>query len=194
MLRDMLSPLGFHVSEAVNGRDGLAKAADSRPDVIITDLLMPEMDGFELILRIRQSAELKKTAVIATSASVYEDDRQRSAAVGNDAFLPKPVRAEALFEQLRHLLDLTWVHGEILKETAEAGSMSQPMVFPPLEDIRHLYELSMRGNVKELRRQAAILAESDAALQPFVTKMQAFLKKYLVTELNEWLEGEITDD
>ncbi len=192
VLVDLLTPLGFQVVEAVDGRDGFAKATDTQPDVIITDLLMPEMDGFELIRRIRQSPDVQKTVIIATSASVYEEDQQRSVAVGSDAFLPKPVQADTLCEQLQQLLDLTWVYAETLQAPATKHSLSQPMVLPPLEDMQRLYKFTLRGNVKALKKQVAALAESDVTLQPFVTKMQAFLNTYQVTELMEWLEGEIT--
>ena len=66
VLVDLLSPLGFEIVEASNGREGLAKAQEFQPDAIITDLIMPEMDGFELIRRIRQSPLLKDTVIIAT--------------------------------------------------------------------------------------------------------------------------------
>jgi len=72
---DLLSPLGFDVIEATNGQEGLDKATEYRPDVIVADLIMPVLDGFEMIRRIRQSALLKDTMIIAASASVFEEDQ-----------------------------------------------------------------------------------------------------------------------
>ena len=188
----LLSPLGFNVKSANDGCEGLEKAISWQPDAIITDLIMPKMDGFELIRQLRQSPVLKDKIIIATSASVYNEDR--SLTVGSNTFLPKPIQVEILLEQLQQHLNLTWIYGNKVKETAEEDSISQPMVFPPSEEMKAFYELSMMGDVNKLRKQVATLAESDVKLKPFVTKMQAFLKKYQVDELGEWLEGEMTND
>jgi len=192
VLVDLLSPLGFSVETANNGREALEKAIQWQPDVIITDLIMPEieMDGFELISQLRQSPVFKEKIIIASSASVYESDKKKSLAVGSNAFLPKPIQIETLFEQLQYHLNITWVYGKI-QVTAEENYISQsiPMVFPPLEKMKMLYELSMMGNLKELKKQVAILAESDVKLKPFVIKMQDFINKYQVSELIEWFEA-----
>ncbi len=194
VLVDLLSSLGFYVEQANNGSEGLEKAIKWQPDVIITDLIMPEMDGFELIKKLRQSSKLKNKVIIASSANVYEADKKRSLAVGSNAFLPKPIQTETLFEQLQQLLNLTWVYQEKIKETAFDFNTSQVMVFPPLEKMKNLHEFSLMGDVNELKKQAIILIDSDVSLKPFVAKMQAFLKKYQLNKLIEWLEGEMTDD
>jgi len=181
---DLLSPLGFPVMEAVDGRDGLSKAMDSHPDLIIADLRMPEMDGIEMIRRIRQSPDLQKTVIIATSASVYEEDRQRSIDAGSDAFLPKPVRADTLFEQLAHLLNLTWVERETMDEP---DFTDQPMVFPSPETVAELSGLALKGDVNELAKRVSDLARSDSRLKPFSIRIQHFLKRYQLDEINEWL-------
>ncbi|MDM8562094.1 ATP-binding protein [Candidatus Marithioploca araucensis] len=188
---DLLSPLGFNVEQANNGREGLEKSISWQPDVIITDLIMLEMDGFELIRQLRQSPVLKEKIIIASSASVYDADKERSLAIGSNAFLPKPIKVETLLEQLQQHLNLTWDYGDEVKETAEEDHATQ-IVFPPIAELEKLYELSLMGDINELEEQVAILAESDMKFKPFVTKMQAFFKEYQVEELIEWLEGEIT--
>jgi CheY-like chemotaxis protein len=192
VLVDLLSPLGFYVEQANNGREGLEKAIKWQPDVIITDLIMPEMDGFELIRQLRQSPLLKDKIIIASSASVYEADKKRSLTVGSNTFLPKPIQLKTLFEQLQHHLNLTWVYSDKTQETAEENQVTQ-MVLPPVAELEKLYELTLMADIDELKEQAIILAESDVSLKPFVTKMQAYLKKYKVDELSEWLEEKMTD-
>ncbi|MEN8218004.1 MAG: ATP-binding protein [Pseudomonadota bacterium] len=110
VLVDLLSPLGFNVNQANNGPEGLEKAIKWQPDAIIVDLIMPKMDGFELIRQLRQSPVLKEKIIIASSGSVYDADKKRSLAVGSNAFLPKPISTETLFKQLQHHLNLTWVY------------------------------------------------------------------------------------
>jgi len=188
VLVDLLSPLGFNINKANDGRDGLEKAIEWQPDVIITDLIMPKMDGFELIRQVRQSPVLKNKVIIATSSSVSED--VKSLTIGSNAFLPKPISIETLFEQLQQLLNLTWDYGESKTETAEPTPAAQ-MIFPPVAELQKLYELSLMGDIDELEQQIALLAGSEAKLKPFATKILAFLNKYQLDELSEWLEAEI---
>jgi PAS domain S-box-containing protein len=192
VLVDLLSPLGFNIEQANSGREGLEKAISWQPDAIITDLIMPEMDGFELIRQLRQSPVLKEKVIIASSASVYDADKDRSLAIGSNAFLPKPIQVERLLEQLQQYLNLTYVYGEKVKETAEENQIA-PMVFPPIAELEKLYELSLMADIDELEEQVAILAK-DVKLKAFVTKMQALLKKYQVGQLIKWLERVMTNN
>jgi CheY-like chemotaxis protein len=189
---DLLSPLGFKVESAKNGCEGLEKALSFQPDVIIVDLIMPNMDGFELIRQLRQYTKLKEKIIIASSASVYEKDRRKSLTAGSNAFLPKPIQVEKLFEQLQHHLNLTWVYGNQMPESSDENQPTQ-MVLPPSAELEKLYQLSLLCDIDELEEQAALLVASDVELKPFVTKMQAFLKKYQIEELSEWLEGNIKE-
>ena len=152
--------------------------------MIITDLVMPKMDGFELIRQIRQSPALEKTVIIATSASVYEEDRQRSVASGSDAFLPKPVRAEELLEHLVRLLNLTWREEETPDKTDRG---EQEVVFPAAESVSELHELALIGDVNELVERVNALSASDPRLQPFADRMRRFLRRYQMDEISEWL-------
>jgi predicted ATPase/signal transduction histidine kinase/FixJ family two-component response regulator len=189
---DLLSQLGFNVESANDGHEGLEKAISWQPDAIITDLIMPKMDGFELIHQLRQSPVLKYKVIIASSASVYETDKKKSLAIGSHAFLPKPIQVETLLEQLQQYLNITYIYGDKVKETLEENHTAQ-IVFPPVAELEKLYELALMADIDELEEQVAVLAKSEAKLKPFVTKMQAFLKKYQVGKLTEWLERAITN-
>ncbi|WP_437836217.1 protein kinase domain-containing protein [Sorangium sp. So ce1153] len=112
VLRDMLAPLGFVVVEASGGGEALALASARRPDLVVMDLAMPELDGIETTRRLRKLPGLASVPVIASSASASEGDRARGAGVGCTDFLPKPVQLGALLEQLEDHLDLAWTRAE----------------------------------------------------------------------------------
>ncbi|MCP4684701.1 MAG: response regulator, partial [bacterium] len=137
VLVDLLTPLGFQTLEADNGRKGLAQAAAHQPNLIITDLLMPEMDGFELIQKIRQTPALQHTPIIAASASVYEQDQQKSLTLGGDAFLPKPIEAERLFDLLQRLLSLEWVYQDFESERVNQMDLAD-IVLPSVDALKLL--------------------------------------------------------
>jgi CheY-like chemotaxis protein len=74
----MLKPIGFEVIEAANGQEGIEKATQLKPDLIITNLTMPVMDGLEMTQRLRRLPDCQDALVIASSASVFEIDRQKA--------------------------------------------------------------------------------------------------------------------
>ena len=113
VLVNLLEPLGFEIVEAIDGVDCLNKTLEFKPDVILMDLVMPVLDGFEATRQIRNSTELKKIVIIATSASVFDYSQLKSREAGCDDFIPKPVRAKHLLEQLQVHLGLEWVYDEL---------------------------------------------------------------------------------
>ncbi|MGQ4647597.1 PAS domain S-box protein [Lyngbya aestuarii] len=123
VLVELLSPLGFEVAQATDGQDCLNQALKVKPDVILLDMLMPVMDGFEATRRLRQLPILQDVVVIATSASVFAYDQQQCLAAGCDAFISKPVQAKELLEKLGKHLELEWVYEE------KSTQISPPSVF-----------------------------------------------------------------
>ncbi|WP_442948689.1 ATP-binding protein [Nostoc sp.] len=107
---NLLEPIGFEVFEASNGEEGLEKATEIQPDLIITDLTMPVMDGLTMTKHLRQLVELQNVVIIASSASVFGIDRQKALDIGCNDFLPKPIQADELLRQLQTQLQLTWIY------------------------------------------------------------------------------------
>lgn len=87
---------GYAVISADNGSDGLKLAIQERPDIVILDLLMPGLSGFEVCRRIREDRALARTAVIITSAKSYKPDIDKAIELGADAFLVKPADLDEL--------------------------------------------------------------------------------------------------
>lgn len=110
LLCDTLNQLGFETQEAFDGPSALAAYQDYRPDLLVLDLWMPGMDGFEVIRRIRSSPEGQRTKIVVLTAGAFEESRQQSLAVGADVFLGKPFRYEELVEQIRQLLGVQFTY------------------------------------------------------------------------------------
>jgi CheY-like chemotaxis protein len=91
--------------QASNGEEGLDKAATFQPDLIITDVLMPVMDGFEMTRHLRKLPEFKDTILIASSANLSNCKRQNSLEAGCDDFIPKPIQAEDLLNKIQSYLN-----------------------------------------------------------------------------------------
>jgi CheY-like chemotaxis protein len=96
---------GFGVLHADNGADGLSRAAEAVPDVIVTDLSIPRIDGFELLARIQMNPRTERIPVIVLSG--WAEASQRAIAAGAAAFLLKPCMPESLIDEVRRALSLS---------------------------------------------------------------------------------------
>ena len=137
---NLLEPLGFAVIEAENGQSGLEKMREHLPDLAIADLVMPVMDGLEMLKQLRNAEDLKHLKVLVSSASVTQLDRQMSIDAGCDDFLVKPINAQDLFNAIANHLQLTWNYEEIA-DSATSRSDSELMA-PPPADLQVLLELA----------------------------------------------------
>ena len=106
LLHDVLTPAGFSVLQAANGVEALALFEQHAPHVVLMDMRMPVMDGYEATRRIKASASGAHTPVVAVTASALEDDRQAILDCGVDAYMSKPVEPARLFGKLQQLLHL----------------------------------------------------------------------------------------
>jgi signal transduction histidine kinase len=106
----MLGALDFHVIEAANGWDTLKEVVRARPDLILIDLAMPLMDGWETIRGLRRTPEGAEVPVIATSASTTAEVESSSRAAGANAFVGKPMQESTLLQVIATLLQLEWLY------------------------------------------------------------------------------------
>lgn len=182
IIANLLGPIGFEVVEAIDGAEGWKKVQEFHPDLVITDLLMPGIGGFELIDQIRTSEQFKDLIVIVSSASVFEADQYRSIEAGGNDFLPKPVLATELLEKLKKHLQLEWIYEEqksLPQSTIEDGQL----IAPPPAALAILQELAMKGNFKGIAKQAALLEQQDQKYISFARKLHQLAKTFQDQEI-----------
>lgn len=177
VIANLLSPIGFEVAEAVNGQEGWLKVWEFQPDIVLTDLLMPEIDGFTLIQRIRKSETFKEIVIIVSSASVFETDQHRSIEVGGNDFLPKPVQATTLLQKLQQHLHLEWLYEEQKNEHLPELDHTE-LIAPPIAELETLCKLVMKGNFKGIIKQAALIEQMDKKYIPFAKKLHELATGY----------------
>ena len=199
VLVNLLAPLGFHVVEAENGKVGLDKAAAApeSTDLIITDLAMPVMDGFEMLRQIRSSAALKHLTVIVSSASVAALDRQMSIDAGGDDFLIKPVQFDELIEILQVRLNLVWKYQDdgLTTETADESDLSSAdpnsVQIPNQQTLQHLLSLVQRGLIKQMTEDLSQIEGADSIYWPFVKRVTRLAEAFDMDKLEGLLEQHI---
>jgi signal transduction histidine kinase/DNA-binding NarL/FixJ family response regulator len=189
---NLLEPVGFTVVEASNGQEAWAQSLAQKPDMIITDLVMPILDGFEFINRLRQSGPFKEIPVIASSASVFAADQHKSIDVGADAFLPKPVEAETLLEMLRQFLKLEWIFDEkieaIKKVSTDGYDQKYEAFYPSKEVLQNLLELTQDGDIQNILELVEQLSISDDRLNIFVQKIVQLASNFQLKRLESLIE------
>ncbi len=189
VLRELLAPLGFDVSEAANGFEALAMAPEVKPDVVFLDLRMPGLDGLELAQRLRERPRGKQMKLIAMSASVLSFNREKAFAAGCDDFLPKPFREDDLLARLGLALQLEWIgdtdkpaRGDSRAPFEPAGASTLPAGI-----IVELLAVARRGEIALLRRRLEEL-KGD----PLVDALEVYAKTYRMERIRELLENQLS--
>ncbi len=208
LLSAWLQDLGFQVLEAADGDSGLTIAQQHHPDLIITDLNLPQRDGASLVETLRQTPAFAQTPILIASASVFEADQTRSIAAGANAFLAKPIHFEHLLDRLTQLLSVEWLYAETqmpevsnsLEDVISPDLTSQHPVsiIPPSPDTVHqLLHLAMmgdlqaiEGNLEQLKLSHPECAAFNAELRKLVSnfqtkKIREFLKSFSTVELSK---------
>jgi two-component system cell cycle response regulator DivK len=104
LVRDILRHHKYETVEAVTGEDGVRFALERRPDLVLMDIQLPDIDGIEALRRIRLERSLDAMPVIAVSASVMPDDQQKIVTSGFDAFVTKPINLKQFLATVQRLL------------------------------------------------------------------------------------------
>ena len=104
ILRDLLGHAGFEMLEAEDGEAALAAAAAHRPDLILMDIQLPTLDGYEATRRLKADAALKDIPVIVVTSYALSGDEEKARAAGCDDYVTKPYSPRALLAKIRQHL------------------------------------------------------------------------------------------
>jgi two-component system cell cycle response regulator DivK len=104
IVRDLLTNAGFEMIEAEDGERGVAVAISERPDLILMDIQLPVLDGYEATRRIKAHPELKSIPIIAVTSYALSGDEHKVTAAGCDGYMPKPYSPRALLAKIKVFL------------------------------------------------------------------------------------------
>ncbi len=199
-LLNLLGNLGFQVLEATQGGEALAMAKNWSPHLIITDLVMPVMDGFELARQVRKDVALKEVPILATSASILDIQQQETREAGCNDFIGKPIRAELLLEKMGILLGLIWIRDKInpVKElpvleseiiaSVESVGKSASKVKLSAEQSEILLDLAMMGDLKGIVDTLQIWVREEVHLQAFAEQICELAKEFEEKKIYDLIE------
>jgi two-component system cell cycle response regulator DivK len=101
----VLKGRGYEMVEAIDGEDALQKAQEERPSLILMDISLPKIDGYEVTRRLKMHEEYRDIPVVALTAHVMKGDKERAIEAGCVGYIPKPIDVHELPEQIKHYLD-----------------------------------------------------------------------------------------
>ncbi|MDD2815909.1 MAG: CHASE domain-containing protein [Thiotrichaceae bacterium] len=191
ILRNLLTQLGFETLEAEQGALGVEIARETLPDLIITDLVMPVMDGFEATRQLRKIPALAQTPIIAASASVFDYHQQQSRNAGCDDFIPKPIRADILLELLQTHLHLEWKYAAAIAPQAGTQQLEQQSDTELItrldeEQIEKLVELSKLGDIQAILEYTSSYAHAPEA--SCIQKIRSLAKNFDLAGIDTLLQ------
>jgi signal transduction histidine kinase/ActR/RegA family two-component response regulator len=198
MLVSLLEPLGFDVATAADGRAALERISERIPDLVILDLVMPELDGLETAREIRKRPELASTRIIGASATITDSDSKALFASTCDAFVIKPIQVDLLLERIRELLEISWereesggpMPGEIYGEDGVVDALE----VPPAAVLRTVHDLAMRGDLRMVHAWASELAGRNPEYRRFAGKLIEMAGAFRANAILAMLEAHLGGD
>ena len=180
-LTSLLKNIGFIILEASDGEEALEKTIKYLPDIIITDLIIPYMDGFELVKEIRKLIQSQEVAIFATSVDILE--QQNSLNMGCDEFIAKPIDTEILLAKLQKYLPLEWIFDD---EKSPEISENSNIIGPSSEQAAILLKLVLGGNVKKIINNVNQLEQPK--LIPFTNEVKKLVGNFAMSELKDFIK------
>ena len=165
MVSTLLEKRGYAIATASDGEEGLMRADQLRPDLIITDVMMPKLDGWSLVRALRSRPELALVPVIFLTALGGEEDRIRGFRLGADDYLPKPFRFEELDLRVANALKKAKTTQAKAEEVANAAPSETPGKKPAgihgtleqlgLSSLLVMVEMERKSGILRLERMGA---------------------------------------
>lgn len=189
LVRDLLEPLGFVVLTAANGSECLALAARHKPSLVLLDVLMPDMDGWEVARRLRQSTAKRPAIVMLSANTIDKDDTVKPPRV-YDGYLMKPVDLRQLLETIHTLLNIDWIYeGDRCASRAYAPCPPSATLTPPVQDVDEIIHLAQIGYIRGIHEKLDAIEARTAAYREFAEHVRQIAHEFDMKRLISVLES-----
>ena len=191
LIHDLLGALGFTVVLAPNGRTCLELAAIHTPDLVLLDISLPDMTGWEIAQALRRKEEAERGAgpwseesathglkIVIVSANAHEYQPGGDGASPHDGFIMKPVELEALLTQIGELLHLQWLHESQPPPVSQATEPLPEMSGASLQHLDALYQLGRIGHVRGIEAKLREIEQQDAATSALAARLRTLISNF----------------
>jgi len=191
LIRDLLTALGFTVMLAANGRACIDLAAQRRPDLLLLDISLPDMTGWEVAQALRRTEEFERgleswseesathvLKIIIVSANAHEYRPGGDGGSHHDGFIMKPVELETLLTQIGDILHLQWIHEAAPPPTSEVVEPLPEMSGASLQHLDALYQLGRIGHVRGIEAKLREIEQQDAATSALAARLRTLISNF----------------
>jgi PAS domain S-box-containing protein len=187
LMVDILAPLGFELIEADSGEIGLATAISQSPDLIIADLLMPGISGFELCAQLRCLPMFRQTPILIATSGLFELELEKQEEIGYTDFISKFFIIDDFLAKIQNYLGLIWIFeasDNSLRDNCAARTFpelaigSEDVEMPPREELLYLYEAAQIGNFEQIKYEVQRLQELNPTYALFARKIWQLVDRY----------------
>jgi len=173
LLSDVLEPLGFAVMHAASGIEALRVSSQFVPDLILLDIDMPEIDGWETAHLMRAN-RISQAPILMVSANAFDSDRRNEVGVGREDFLTKPLRIDDLLERVRAKLAIVWTTST---ETEEPDAETA-LPGLPRSSLTVLQQLGEMGYVRGILEKLDELDRLDTAYASITHALRSCVQRF----------------
>jgi len=170
--------LGFDVRQAADGAEALEQLRGRVVDLLITDLVMPRVDGIELIRAVRAAKGGSAPRIIAASASASDYTSLEALDAGCDAFLPKPLHLADLLDRITGLLHVEWKYEGTSRSLSSQRAVDGSTFALQRDLADELYHLAMQGDIAGLVQRATARLGDDPSACGFCDELRALANEY----------------
>jgi len=196
LLLQLLAAVGFATNQAVNGEDAIRMIHEWKPHLVLMDMAMPVMDGYEATRKIKASPDIRNTAIVALTASAFEEDKKRILDAGADGYLSKPFKDAELFEIIGQLTGAEYLYEDTgslkVSETADDKVLMRKTVAALPSDLVNQMRAAVGSADLDLLNELALQL---AAQQPLLAKqIQEMATRYEYEALTKLFSGRENHD
>jgi len=188
---NLLELVGFRTDEAVDGKEAIEKIIVSKPDLILMDMRMPVMDGYEATRLIKTMDDYKDIPIVALTASTFEDERKRIEALKMQGYIRKPFRESDLFNAIGKTLNIKYIYEnepeEIITDNIESEITSFEIILDKLPD-SFIKEMQDAISVADLDKIILLISGIERDFPTLSNKLMDMANKYEYGQIAELLQ------
>ncbi|MBK7173501.1 MAG: response regulator [Bacteroidales bacterium] len=140
---NLLKLVGFETEEAINGKEAIEKFESWEPHLILMDMRMPVMDGYEATRLIKGTEKGKRTPIVALTASAFEDERKKMESLGMQGYIRKPFRESELFSTMGKILDIEYLYEDETPTSKNNQHINKVLIQADIEKLPYALVQSM---------------------------------------------------
>ncbi|MDJ1182022.1 CHASE2 domain-containing protein [Roseofilum sp. BLCC_M143] len=192
ILSEILAPMGFELVEANNGREGLERSQTFKPELVITDVGMPVMNGLEMIEHLRLNPDLQDTIVLISSVRAFAADKDRFLQSGGNDFLPKPIEVDLLLHQLEKYLHLEWIYDDVISPEPDIDlAETNNYQVPKPHELERLYYVAKIGDIQGIKEELDNLMQIDLSYCNFVKEINQLVDEFEVEKIERLVSNNL---